>query len=123
MNRSNLEHLIRSASQITGDHQIIIVGSQAIHASITKVPYIAALSMEADIYPKNMPEKHDLIDVMIGEDSIFHDTYKYYAQGVDKNTSILPYDWEERVVKIHIDEKIEGQNVEGICIGLYDLVL
>jgi len=32
MNRIQLEHIIRAASQISGDSEIVIVGSQAIHA-------------------------------------------------------------------------------------------
>lgn len=38
--------------------------------------------MEADRYPSDAPEKADLIDGALGEGLHFHDTHKYYAQGV-----------------------------------------
>jgi hypothetical protein len=41
MNRTQLEHIIRAASQISGDTEIVIVGSQAIHAQAVNLPAIA----------------------------------------------------------------------------------
>ena len=43
--------------------------------------------MEADIYPKNYPEKADKIDGAIGEGSSFHELHAYYAQGVGEKTN------------------------------------
>jgi hypothetical protein len=58
MNRIQLEHIIRAASQISGDAEIVVVGSQAIHAQdIRNLPPIAFQSMEADVYPRNHPER------------------------------------------------------------------
>jgi hypothetical protein len=52
MNRTQLEHIIRAASQISGDTEIVVVGSQAIHAQSMKLPSIAFQSEEADVYPR-----------------------------------------------------------------------
>jgi hypothetical protein len=41
MNRIQLEHIIRAASQISDDTEIVVVGSQAIHAQNIKLPPIA----------------------------------------------------------------------------------
>lgn len=120
MNRSSLVHLIRAAANITGDHEIVIIGSQAIHGSLTQLPDSAQRSVEADLYPRNSPEKWDLLDGLLGEDSQFHQTYKYYAQGVSPNTAVLPYDWEARAVSIPVDL---ANGIHGICVGLEDLVL
>jgi hypothetical protein len=51
MNRSQLEHIIRAASQISDDREIVVIGSQAIHAQNTRLPPIVFQSMEADVYP------------------------------------------------------------------------
>lgn len=67
MNRIQLEHIIRAASQISGDPEIIVIGSQAIHAQTKKLPLIAFRSEEADVYPRNYPQRADLIDAAIGE--------------------------------------------------------
>lgn len=78
------------------------------------------MSFEADMYPRNMPEKYELIEALLGEESNFHNTYSYYAQGVGPETAVLPSDWETRSVSI----KNESTNhASGICIGLHDLVL
>jgi hypothetical protein len=82
MNRTQLEHIIRAASRISGDSEIVVIGSQAIHAQEMNLPPIAYLSEDADVYPRNHPELADDIDFAIGELSIFHETYGYYAHGV-----------------------------------------
>jgi hypothetical protein len=75
MNRTQLEHIIRAASQISGDTEIVIIGSPAIHAQTIKLPQIAYLSREADVYPMNYPDRADDIDGAIGELSVFHQTH------------------------------------------------
>jgi hypothetical protein len=60
MDPIQLEHIVRAASQISGDAEIVVVGSQAIHAQdIRNLPPIAFQSMEADVYPRNHPERAD----------------------------------------------------------------
>jgi hypothetical protein len=68
--RDQLEHIIRASAAISGDDEIVIVGSQAI------------------------------IDGSIGELSTFHDTFGYYAQGVAPETATLPPGWQERLVPV-----------------------
>lgn len=58
------------------------MGSQAIHAQTMKLPSIAFLSAEADVYPRNRPERADEIDAAIGELSRAH--------GGSAETAILP---------------------------------
>ena len=72
MERENLEHLIRAAAEVTYEYEFIIIGSQSILGSLPNPPVEFKLSMEADMYPRNAPEKADLIDGAIGEGSPFH---------------------------------------------------
>jgi DNA-binding cell septation regulator SpoVG len=120
MRRSSLEHLIRAAASVTGDNEIVIIGSQAIHGSLTNVPTAAQMSIEADMYPRNKPDGWNDIEGVLGELSPFHDTHQYYAQGVGPETAILPKNWEERTTLIN-NEATNGAT--GICVGMYDLVL
>ena len=46
-----------------------------------------------------MVQKADLIDGSIGEASMFHATFGYYAQGVSESTAILPDGWRDRLVR------------------------
>jgi hypothetical protein len=120
MNRTQLEHIIRAASQISGDTEIVVVGSQAIHAQPMKLPPIAFLSDEADVYPRNHPERADEIDAAIGELSPFHDTHGYYGHGVGPTTAILPLGWEERVIRL---ANTNTGGATGLCVDVHDLVL
>ncbi len=62
--------IIRAASLISDDAEIVI-GSQAIHARDMRLPPIAYISEEADVYPRNHPERADDIDFSAGELSSF----------------------------------------------------
>ena len=100
MQRSQLEHLIRAAAEITNQYEFVVIGSQSIVGAIDQPPAECMLSMEADIYPLQAPELADLIDGSIGELSFFHDHYGYYAQGVGPETAHLPKGWKARLVRL-----------------------
>ncbi len=120
MNRIQLEHIIRAASPIADDLEIIVIGSQAIHAQTAKLPLIAFQSIEVDIFPRNHPERADEIDAAIGELSQFHDTYGYYAHGVGPKTAILPAGWEERLVCLC---NANTGGATALCLDPHDLAL
>ncbi|MCU0924191.1 MAG: hypothetical protein MUF16_28470 [Burkholderiaceae bacterium] len=100
MQRPQLEHLIRAAGEITNQYEFVVVGSQSLVGAVDSPPPECTLSMEADIYPLQAPGLADLIDGSIGELSIFHDHFGYYAQGVGPETAHLPSGWRERLVRL-----------------------
>ena len=120
MNRAELEHVIRAAGQIADDDELIVLGSQAILGAHPAAPRTLRVSMEADLYPKNHPDRADVIDGAIGELSMFHETFGYYAQGVDPSTAVLPTGWEARLIPVHNDNT---RGVTGWCVEPHDLVL
>jgi hypothetical protein len=120
MRRSELEHLIRASGDIADDDEIIIIGSQAILGQFPDAPARLLSSMEADVYPRNYPEKADKVDGAIGEGSSFHELHGYYAQGVGKRTAVLPEDWESRLVTVN-NENTNG--VTGYCLEVHDLAV
>ncbi len=120
MNRTQLEHIIRAASEISGDAEIVVIGSQAINAQDMKLPPIVFQSDDADVYPRNHPERAEQIDAAIGELSPFHDTHGYYGHGVSPNSAILPEGWEQRLVRL---SNPNTGGATGLCLDLHDLVL
>jgi hypothetical protein len=100
MNRAQLEHIIRASCAIADDDELLIVGSQAILGQFPDAPAELLVSMEADVCPKNRPELADLVEGSIGELSIFHDTFGYYADGVGDPLPALPPGWQERLIPI-----------------------
>lgn len=94
MNRKELEHIIRASSAISNDYKIIIIGSQSILGGNPNAPLSLLQSMEADVYPMNIESNSDIIiDGSIGEESLFHKTFGYYAKCVSKETAVLPENW------------------------------
>jgi hypothetical protein len=120
MRRIDLEHIIRASAEIADDDEIVVIGSQAILGTFPDAPKELLVSTEADVYPRNRPERADLIDGSIGEGSPFHETYGYYAQGVDESTAVLPRSWRDRLVAVR-NEKARGKT--GWCLEPHDLVL
>lgn len=120
MKREHLEHLLRACGDIVNDNQILVIGSQAILGQFPNAPESLRASVEADLVPLNHPERTDLIDGTIGELSPFHETYGYYAQGVSKDTAVLPPGWEDRLVRL-VNPNTRG--VTGLCLEAHDLAI
>lgn len=107
MTRAQLEHIIRASAAISDDDEIVVIGSQSILGRVPDASGALTRSVEADVYPRHHPERADLIEGSIGEDSLFHQTFGYYAQAVGPETSVLPDGWESRLVAIR------GANTRG----------
>ncbi|HKY36912.1 MAG TPA: DUF6036 family nucleotidyltransferase [Polyangiaceae bacterium] len=120
MKRGELEHIIRAAATISADDEIVVIGSQAVLGQFPNAPPELLVSNEADVYPRNWPERWELIDGSIGELSPFHETFGYYAQGVEPGTAILPRGWEQRLVPI---ANANTRGATGLCLELHDLVI
>jgi hypothetical protein len=118
MNRAALEHILRAASAIANEREFIVIGSQAILGQYPSAPESLLMSIEADVYPRYAPERSDVVDGVIGELSDFHQTFGYYAHGVDQTTAILPEGWMDRLIRV------ENENTGGAigwCLEAHDL--
>lgn len=120
MKRSDLEHVIRAAAEIADDDEVVVLGSQAILGQFPDAPPELRQSEDADLYPRNHPERADLVDGSIGELSPFHRTFGYYAHGVGPETAVLPDGWTERLVVV---ENENTRGARGLCLEIHDLVV
>ena len=124
MKRPEFEHAVRAAGSVIGATEILVIGSQALHASVEgELPLEAARSVEVDVAAlQGDPDgaKADLIDGSIGEASMFHSTFGYYAQGVVETTAVLPPGWRERLVRF---ETSGTHGVVAWCLEIHDLWL
>lgn len=120
MTRQQLEHLIRAAAVIADDDAIVVIGSQAILGQFPDAPAALRVSVEADLFPLHHPERAEMIEGSIGELSPFHETFGYYAQGVDEDTARLPRGWKERLVLVQ-NENTRG--ARGLCLEVHDLLV
>ena len=53
MTREELEHAIRAASDVAGDDELWVFGSQSILAQFPDAPAALRLSIEVDVDPRN----------------------------------------------------------------------
>jgi hypothetical protein len=121
MTREQLEHIVRAAAANADTDEIVVVGSQALLGSVPQPRQeVLVRSMEADVFPLKFPERSILIDGAIGEKSIFHESFGYYAHGVAPETAILPEGWQGRLVSVR-NENTRG--CTGWCLDLHDLAV
>lgn len=125
MTREQLAHVLRASARIADDSRILVIGSQAILGTYdeTQLPEVAWISIEADIAfldDDDDAEKGTAVDGAIGELSQFHETFGYYAQGVDVGTAKLPDGWEQRLVSF---EPASAEPARAQCLEKHDLVI
>ena len=118
MTRKQLEHIIRASAATADVNEIVVIGSQSILGSFPDAPPELTQSIEADVFPKSSPERSIVIDGAIGELSLFHETFGYYAHGVDDTTATLPDGWTGRLVPIHTSTEATGW-----CLDPHDLAV
>lgn len=124
VNRAQLSHVLRAASRVADDPNIIVIGSQAILGSFSDadLPSEATRSMEVDLAFRNDTDdrKSDLVDGSIGGLSPFHEKFGYYAQGVSLATAVVPSGWADRVVAYREADSAPNR---AICLDPHDLVV
>jgi hypothetical protein len=120
--REEFEHAIRAAGAVLDVRELLVIGSQALHASVVgELPPEASRSVEVDVAAMRGDadgRMADLIDGSIGEASMFHATFGYYAQGVVETTAVLPSGWRERLVRF---ESPGTNGVVAWCLEPHDL--
>ncbi|MGH7970975.1 MAG: KfrB domain-containing protein, partial [Limisphaerales bacterium] len=94
MKRADLEHILRASKGVTGETEFIVIGSQAILGAHPDAPRELRESMEADLYARDRPDLSLLLEGTLGELSMFHTTFGYFADGVSPETATLPRGWE-----------------------------
>lgn len=101
-----------------------MVGSQSILGTYSEdeLPGDAVASVEADVtfFWDADDKKSDLVDGALGEDSTFHSTFGYDAQGVSVSTAVLPTGWRDRLVVFENESTEPGR---GFCLDRPDLVI
>jgi len=122
--KEDFDHLIAVAASVTGEDEIVVIGSQAILGSVAEPPEEMVRSIEADVYPRAAPAKAEAIDGALGDGSQFHATYGFYAHGVGPETAKAPAGWEERLVRVEVPRRPgEDGVVVALCLEVHDLVL
>lgn len=123
MRRVELEHVLRAASSVLGERNLLVIGSAAILGTFSEsvLPAETTRSDEADLASFDDPDgaKATRIDGAIGELSPFHAAFGYYGQGVDLGTATLSPGWRDRLVRYRNRNTAPGV---GLCLERHDCV-
>lgn len=120
MKRNELEHILRAAAEITGADRIVVIGSQAILGQFPDAPGELLTSIEADLLTLRSASDAEVIDGAIGEASLFHQTYGYYAHGVGEEAAVLPGGWKDRLIPLQTGAT---GGATGLCLECHDLAI
>ncbi len=124
MKREQLDHVLRAASRIIGDSDLLVIGSAAILGTHPEedLPGAATRSDEADLAPLDDPDgsRSMEIEAALGAGSQFHETFGYFADGVDVATAIVPAGWRDRLIRYETEGSAPGR---GWCLEQHDLAV
>lgn len=117
MRRDLLDELLREVERIAGTRQLVLVGSQAIHAAGPEVPAEALMSRECDLLLDENDPISAAIDAELGPDSERAGELLVHVDTVNETFPFLPPGWEGRLVEL-------GPATPHIrCLEVHDLVL
>jgi hypothetical protein len=118
VDRDEFRDALRRAASITGDRDLIIVGSQSIHGAFNKalLPRDSTVSGEVDVIALN-DQDGEKEWALSGRGFV----YGIEIDGVDIGTSTLPEGWMERLIPYPLTDDPEG--VIGWCLDPHDLAV
>jgi hypothetical protein len=100
--RAHLEHLLRAASTISGEHDVVVIGSQSSSPRTPTRPRpTSSTAPSANCRPSTK-------------------RFGYYAQGVSTTTAILPTGRRDRLIPLDSADTFPGR---GLCLEPHDCVI
>lgn len=90
MRKPDFDHVVAAAVDVSGEREIVVIGSQAILASVDDPPAALVESMELDVYPLNDPDKAEEIDAVLGDGPLFRGPTGSMRTELDRRPSRRP---------------------------------
>jgi hypothetical protein len=117
MKRTLLDELLRDVERITGERDLVMIGSQAIHAVVVDVPAEVVISRECDLILDDEDPATAAIDGSLGPGSERAAELLVHVDTVSPSFPYLAPSWEQRLVPFGP----EAPHVR--CLEIHDLVL
>ena len=117
MRKNQVERLLREARKLARESEFFVIGSQAVHAFVSKPPAEVLLSRECDIYPKNRPQIANLLHQKLGPTSRFARQEGYFADVVTPDLATLPAGWKRRL------KPLKFGPITAWCLEVHDLII
>jgi hypothetical protein len=117
MQREKFQYLIGRAAEVCARRELVVFGSQAVHAITESPPMEVLVSEECDIWLRDEPEISACLAREMGKDSAFAKSAGVYADPVPPDLPFVPSGWEERLVTMTVDD------VMVRCLEIHDLIV
>jgi hypothetical protein len=77
-------------AEVSGQRELVLVGSQSVFAYTDNVPAEVLISEGCDVWSKSHPEKLSVISETLGKGSPYHLANGVYVDPVDPGIILLP---------------------------------
>lgn len=116
MRRAQLIDLLSALGRVSGETDVVLVGSQCIHAISENPPAEVLMSAECDVLVADGPLA-DLIDRELGPTSPYQSTHGVYVDTVPAGFPFLPPGYETRL------RALDAGTLRARCLEAHDLAL
>ena len=115
--RAQFEELVVRAASVASRQEIIIFGSQSVHAVTDHPPAEVLVSAECDVWLRDEPLVAERLLAELGKDSDFARASGVYVDPLPPDLPMAPAGWEHRLVACRIGK------VTARCLEIHDLIV
>lgn len=117
MQREQFALLVTRAAAVAARAELIIFGSQSVHALTDSPPAEVLVSVECDIWLRDEPEVAARLQAELGKDSAFAKTAGVYVDPLPPDLPMVPNGWEHRLVDYRAGD------ITARCLEIHDLIV
>jgi hypothetical protein len=106
LNRADLALLFGRAAALCQETEYVVLGSLSVLGYAGEVPPRMAASIDVDAYTKADPARVFELNAALGQGSRFEMEHGYYLDPISPRVATLPEGWNDRLVRIALDERV-----------------
>jgi hypothetical protein len=109
--------LVRETARAIGRSELVVIGSQTIHATGEDVPADVVVSLECDVLFAEGDPAIAIVREQLGEDTPFHKREGVYVDAVPPGIPLLVEGWRDRLRELRVGD------VVARCLEPHDLAV
>ena len=117
MQRAQFEELVVRAAAVAARREMIIFGSQSVHAVTDHPPAEVLVSAECDVWLRDEPSVTERLVAELGKGSEFARTTGVYVDPLPPDLPMVPAGWEQRLTPCPVGD------VTARCLEIHDLIV
>lgn len=117
MRREQLQELLREAGRVARRDELVVIGSQAVHAVAGAAPAEVVVSREVDLLLEDGDAAANALEQQLGMQSRFYAERGVYVDVVPPGIPVLPEGWRERLLPL------DAEPVVARCLEVHDLAV